>query len=120
MGGGAAACSIISVCRSLRRAPVAGAVAWFRPAATARYELEYFLEARDLAGQPIARVAGPETPLSLVLEPGSVRRERPWYARWYTVAGGAAVVGVGATLFFTTGGDTGDGSLEPGRITLTP
>ena len=78
----------------------------------------------DRAGGSIGRVGGPETPLSLSVQAGGDEGDsggRPWYKRWYVYAGGAAVLGLAAGAFFlTSGGEPGDGSLDPGRITLSP
>jgi hypothetical protein len=88
------------------------------PASSTRYAVEYYIEARDLGGRAVGRVAGPETPLVLPVAPG--QRDRPaWYRRWYVVAGGAAVVGVG-TVILVSGDRAPDGTLDPDRITLTP
>ena len=83
------------------------------------YTVDYYIEARNIAGGPIGRAGGPETPLSLAVSPGRSAR-KIWYKRWYVIAGGAALVGIGGALLVTSGGDTTDGSLSPGRITLTP
>ena len=57
------------------------------------YVLEYYVEATDLAGAPVARAGGPETPLALPLR-GAAALGAPWYQRWYVWAGtGAAVLG---------------------------
>lgn len=89
------------------------------PASDESYALEYYVEARGVADQAVARIAGPETPLSLAVT-GRVPRTTPWYRRWYTLAGGAAVVGIGTALIITSGGSAEDGSLQPGRVTLSP
>lgn len=90
------------------------------PNSNESYVLEYYLEARGVTGSPIGRAGGPETPLSLQVS-GRVPRATPWWRRWYVIAGGAAVVGgIGTALIVTSGGGTGDGTLPPGRITLTP
>jgi hypothetical protein len=89
------------------------------PASAESYRLEYYVEARGVAGGAVARIAGPETPLSLAVK-GRVNRRTPWYRRWYTFAGGAAVVGIGTALILTSGGDAPDGTLQPGRVTLSP
>ncbi len=88
------------------------------PASAEAYVLEYYLEARDLGGRSIGRVAGPETPLSFPVDAGGSKRS--WYRRWYVVAGGTALVGIGAALLITSGGAAPEGSLQPGRITVTP
>ncbi|MBP8808393.1 MAG: hypothetical protein KBG48_07095 [Kofleriaceae bacterium] len=91
------------------------------PAARRGYVLEYFVEARGPAGAVIARVAGPDAPLSLRIDPGG-ERGRPWYGRWYVIAGAAALAAgaTGAAVWVATDGDVPDGSLPPGRITVTP
>jgi hypothetical protein len=90
------------------------------PASGDAYVLEYYLEARNIAGGAVGRVGGPETPLALSVAPGR-ERLRPWYQRrWYVIAGGAALVGIGTALLVTSGGHSGDGTLPPGRVTLSP
>jgi hypothetical protein len=89
------------------------------PPADSAYTVDYYIEARNIAGGPIGRVGGPDTPMSLSVEAGSSER-KSWYKRWYVIAGGAALVGIGGALLITSGGGSGDGSLPPGRITLTP
>jgi hypothetical protein len=106
------------------------------PASRTGYDVDYYLEARSGAGGAIGRVGGPETPLSLPIGPGEGEvvvvappplpppSRSPWYARWYVVAGGAAVVGVAAAALVLSQrggpGDVADGTLDPGRITLSP
>ena len=94
------------------------------PGSRSSYSVDYFLEARNAAGGSIGRVGGPETPLSLSVQPGAGDDDtggRPWYKRWYVYAGGAAVLGLAAgAIILSSGSDAGDGSLDPGRITLTP
>ncbi len=90
------------------------------PSSTESYVLEYYLEARGIAGSAIGRVGGPENPLALSVS-GRVPHATPWWRRWYVIAGGAAVVGgIGTALIVTSGGGTGDGTLPPGRVTLSP
>lgn len=89
------------------------------PPADSAYTVDYYIEARNIAGGPIGRVGGPDTPMSLAVEAGRSERKK-WYKRWYVIAGGAALVGIGGALLITSGGGTDDGSLPPGRITLTP
>jgi hypothetical protein len=93
------------------------------PGSASSYSVDYYMEARNAAGGSIGRVGGPETPLSLsVRGGGEVDTSRPWYKRWYVYAGGAAAIaGIAATAFIlSSGGDPGDGTLDPGRVTLSP
>lgn len=83
------------------------------------YHLEYYVEARDISGRALGRVAGPETPLAIPVNAGGTGA-RPWYGRWYVIAGGVAAAGIGAVLIGTSGESAPKGSLDPGRITLTP
>jgi hypothetical protein len=84
------------------------------------YVLEYYVEARDAGGAALARIAAPDTPLEIALAPGGiVEGKRPWYGRWYVIAGGAAVVAAGLTglgIAATRGPDPG--TLPPGSVTL--
>jgi hypothetical protein len=83
------------------------------------YVLEYYVEARDAGGGPIARIASPDQPLEIILSPGGDTR-RPWYGRWY-IAAGAAVVAAGITgvaIAATRG--PGEGTLPPGTVKVTP
>jgi tetratricopeptide (TPR) repeat protein len=94
------------------------------PASRTGYAVDYYMEARNAAGGSIGRVGGPETPLALDVRGaggGEEDTSRPWYTRWYVYAGGAAVLGIAATaVILSSGGDPGDGTLDPGRVTLTP
>ena len=61
------------------------------------YVLEYYVEARDAGGAPIARIAAPDQPLEIALAAGGAEaRDSAWYSRWYVIAGGA-VVAAGVT-----------------------
>ncbi len=90
------------------------------PPSRSGYAVDYYVEARNAAGGAIGRIGGPETPLSLPVAPGDVPRARPWYSRWYVIAGGAAVLAVGATALAigASRGGIDDGTL--GRVTLSP
>lgn len=92
------------------------------PASNERWVLEYYVEARDLAGSAIGRVGGPNAPLAIPVEPGGVSTgsRSPWYRRWYVIGAGAAVVGAGVAAGIAAGGRDTRGSLEPGKVTLTP
>jgi tetratricopeptide (TPR) repeat protein len=84
------------------------------------YVLEYYLEARDVVGRGLGRVAGPETPLALPVTAGGAMGTA-WYRRWYVLAGGGALlVGIGGALLVTSGDEAPDGSLPPGTVTITP
>jgi hypothetical protein len=84
------------------------------------YVLEYYVEARDAGGAPIARIAAPDTPLEIALAAGGSDGKRPWYGRWYVI-GGAAVVAAGITgLAIAATSGPGPGSLPPGSVTVTP
>ncbi len=94
------------------------------PAASSRaYVLEYYVEARDAGGAPIARIASPDQPLEIALASGGVSStasHRPWYGRWYVYAGavGAAALLGGVIVATTRGPDPG--SLPPNTVTVTP
>lgn len=90
------------------------------PAARRGYTLEYYLEARGAAGAVLERVAGPDAPLSVEVRPGG-DSGRPWYGRWYVIAGAAAVAaGATGALVWAASDRAPDGSLPPGRVTVTP
>ena len=85
------------------------------------YVLEYYVEARDAGGGAIARIASPNTPLEVALAPGGGDSKRPWYGRWYVIAGGAAVAAAGITglgIAATRGPDPG--TLPPRSVTVSP
>ena len=81
--------------------------------------LEYYVIARGRSGE-VARIAAPDAPLTLAVAAGGGVVRRPWYGRWYMIAGVAAVA-AGATGAVIAGsrGPT-DGTLPPGTITVTP
>jgi hypothetical protein len=83
------------------------------------YVLEYYCEARDAGGAALARIASPDAPLEVALFAGGTEAKRPWYKRWYVIAGGAAAVAAGLTsltVAATRGPDPG--TLPPGSVTL--
>ena len=91
-------------------------------ASTKPYVLEYYVEARDAGGGPIARIAGPDQPLEILLSAGgdTTVTRHPWYSRWYVYAGGAAVAaGIGGIIVAATRGPD-PGSLPPHTIIVTP
>lgn len=90
------------------------------PAARQAYAVEYYVEARGTAGAVLARIASPDTPLSIPVGAGG-GGGRPWYGRWYVITG-AAVLAAGATgaVIWAASAQVDDGSLPPGRVTVTP
>jgi hypothetical protein len=93
------------------------------PPSAKAYVLEYYVEARDAGGGPIARIAGPDQPLEIALTAGGESAgpgRRAWYQHWYVYAGGAALAaGIGGVIVATTRGPD-SGSLPPHTITVTP
>ncbi|HEY4242506.1 MAG TPA: hypothetical protein VGM88_21960 [Kofleriaceae bacterium] len=93
------------------------------PPSTKPYVLEYYLEARDAGGAAIARVASPDAPLEIALAGREADKvaKRAWYARWYVIAGEAAIVAAGATVLAVAATrGPGPGSLPPGSVTVAP
>ncbi len=91
------------------------------PASELAFVIDYYLEARGPAGgASLGRVGGPETPLGLSVGAGRGEVSRSWYRRWYVIAGGAALLGMGTAALLLSGqGDAApSGSLEPGRVSL--
>ena len=91
------------------------------PPSSKPYVLEYYVEARDAGGGPIARIAAPDQPLEIALSAGGPEAGgRPWYSRWYVIAGGAAVAaGIGGVVVAATRGPEA-GSLPPHTVTVSP
>lgn len=91
------------------------------PEASAKpYVLEYYVEARDAGGAAVARIASPDQPLEIALAAGgpALEARRPWYGRWYVIAG-AAVVAAGVTgIAIEATRGPGPGSLPPGSISV--
>ncbi|MBX3158457.1 MAG: hypothetical protein KF773_20985 [Deltaproteobacteria bacterium] len=84
------------------------------------YVLEYYVEARDAGGAAVARIATPDNPLEIALGPGGTDGRRPWYGRWYAIAG-AAVVAAGVTgLIVAAGRGPDPGTLPPGSVVVSP
>lgn len=89
---------------------------------TKPYVLEYYVEARDAGGAPIARIASPDQPLEIALASGAASSSsaRPWYGRWYVIAGGVGAAALlGGVIVATTRGPE-PGSLPPNTVTVTP
>jgi len=88
------------------------------PSARKAYVLEYYIEARGAGSEPLGRIGSPDSPLELPIAAGE--SDRPWYGRWYVIAGAAVVTGIaGAAIVAATRGPS-DGSLPPGTITVSP
>jgi hypothetical protein len=86
------------------------------PPSRSRYEVDYYVEARNAAGGALGRIGGPDSPLALSVEPG-VSEAPPWYGRWYVIAGGVVAAGlVTGLVIVASDGGAPDGSL--GRVTL--
>jgi hypothetical protein len=83
------------------------------------YALEYYVEGRGLGGAAVARVGSPEAPLSIAITAGAAPAKK-WYRRWYVWAGAGAITALatGAVILGTSGPE--DGTLPPGRVTVTP
>ncbi len=93
-------------------------VRWTPPASADPYVVEYYLEGRGLAGEPVARAGSPEAPLTIEITAGQ-GEARPWYRRWYVWAGaGALAAGALGAIWLAGGAD--EGSLPPGTVTVTP
>jgi hypothetical protein len=91
------------------------------PSAATDYRLHYYLLALGVAQERVDQQGSAEAPLDLEVQARRAGGGSPWYARWQVWAGvGAAVVAgsVGAVLL--SGSEDQQGSLSPGRITLTP
>jgi hypothetical protein len=85
------------------------------PAARKGYVLEYYVEARGMAGEAIGRIGSPDSPLEVAISAGE--GSGPWYGRWYVIAGAAVVTGVAVGVAVAASSGPGDGSL--GTITVT-
>jgi hypothetical protein len=92
-------------------------VAISAPPSSTGYVLDYYIEVRGVAREIIGSVGGAEIPLGMSVRAG---RAPTWYRRWYVIAGGAAAITLGAALVITAGDDAPRGTLDPGRVTLTP
>jgi hypothetical protein len=88
------------------------------PRDTSRYLLEYYIEARDRAGNPVGRVGSPERPLALRV--AGVPRERKFYQTWWfwTAVGVAAAGAITAGALVGAADDAPNGNLTPGRTRL--
>src|SRR5262249_59886408 len=69
------------------------------PHETVPYVLEYYVEARDVAGRVVSRIGGPEEPLSIDVA-GAPLPPPPWYKRWgvWSAARGAGAAGTRAAV----------------------
>lgn len=88
------------------------------PPSAKPYVLEYFIEARDAGGTTIGRISAPDQPLEIALAAGGPDTHRPWYSRWYVIAGAATLAaGVTGVIAVESRGPPA-GSLPPGSVTL--
>lgn len=83
------------------------------------YALEYYLEGRGLTGQPVARVGSPAAPLAIAIAAGAAPA-KPLHRRWYVWAGAGAVIVLATSAVIVATSSVDDGTLPPGRVTLTP
>lgn len=88
------------------------------PASARPYVLEYYVEARDAGGAAVARIAAPDAPLEIALAAGGGEGKRPWYARWYVIAGAAAVAAGATGLVFAATRGPEPGTLPPGSVVV--
>jgi hypothetical protein len=88
------------------------------PASRKPYVLEYYVEARGAAGEAVGRIGNPDSPLEIPIAAGE--GDRPWYGRWYVIAGAAVVTGIAGAAIVASQRGPDDGSLPPGTITVTP
>ena len=89
------------------------------PADNAAYQLEYYLEARDRAGQLLTRVGSPEKPLTVAVS-GAPARSDPVYKKWWfwTLLGAAVVGGTTAAVVVLSADKAPEGNLQPGIVRL--
>jgi hypothetical protein len=88
------------------------------PGSRKPYVLEYYVEARGAAGEAVGRIGNPDSPLELAIVAGE--GDRPWYGRWYVIAGAAVVTGIAGAAIVASQRGPDDGSLPPGTVTVTP
>jgi hypothetical protein len=90
------------------------------PQDSASYRVEYYLEARDAAGNAVARVGSPERPLLVTVEGVAVRAQSSVLRKWWlwTIIGAVVVGGVTAGVVASTVDRAPDGNLPPGRLEL--
>ena len=89
------------------------------PHETVPYVLEYYLEARDVAGRVISRIGGPQEPLSIDVA-GAPLPPPPWYKRWWfwSAAGGVVAAGAITGVLISTEKHATAGSLGQVQLQL--
>ncbi len=78
----------------------------------ADYVLEYYIQAIDAAGRDLARVGGPEDPLSIPIE-GAPVQDGAWYRKWYIWVGAGVAVAGAAAVIAASGDSAPSGTLGP-------
>lgn len=88
------------------------------------YEVSFYVEALGPAGETQGTLATRDEPASLVVggrASGGKSSGTPWYGNWKVWAGVGAATFLGGTIaILGSGSDPREGSLSPGRITLSP
>jgi len=88
------------------------------------YELFLYAQALGPAGEIISGLGNAESPSERSVVGRAVtgkRDDRPWFRSWKVWAGvGAATFLGGAAVVLSSGSDLREGTLSPGRITLSP
>lgn len=91
------------------------------PERSSEHRVLYYVEAMDLAGSVVASLGKKEEPAFLSV-PASRRKKsgKAWYKRWPVWAGLGVALGAGTAVVLSSGSSLREGSLSPGRITLSP
>jgi tetratricopeptide (TPR) repeat protein len=80
----------------------------------ADYVLEYYIQAVDTAGRDLARLGGPEDPLSIPIQGAPNADSGSWTGKWYVwVGAGLAVAGATTAAILLGGESAPDGTLGP-------
>ena len=90
------------------------------PPGSSAYQLLYQVEARDNAGNLLARAGSDSQPLKLAVAAGPPRSVKPVWHRWWfwTVLGTVVVGGVTAGAVLLTNESAPQGNLQPGVVHL--
>jgi hypothetical protein len=85
------------------------------------YVVEYYVEARDAGGGAVARIAAPDTPLEIALAAGGSDGDKPWYGRWYVIAGGGALAAAAVSgIVISVARQPDPGTLPPKSVVVSP